>query len=777
MKIKKQLIIGGALLTTVPLVVAIIVIALQTFSIANKEVEKMSLASLESTRDTTAAHIKSYFDIIEGQVLSFAHDRMIIDAVGAFSVSFKNYSDEAQSLPDPAGIRRSVAGYYEGEFDARYRKLNSGRTSKPTQLLNGLGDSALALQYAYVSENPHELGSKDQLNTVSDGSDYSLFHSRYHPPIREFLQHFGFYDIFLVDIATGDIVYSVFKELDFATSLKGGSYAGSKIAEAFRQAAAINTKEDFALVDFAPYKPSFETPASFIAAPIFNGDKKIGVLIFQMPIDKINKVMTHGGLWRESGLGESGETYLVGPDKLMRSNSRFLLEEPEAYFEVLQESLNDDELIANIRQKKMSIGFQPVNTASVDKALAGETGNLLIKDYRGVSVFSAYKPLKISGLNWVIISEIDRSEALAAVGLIKTATLYLGYIMVAVAIVSGLLLGLLFARHIGRPIDLTVDTLRNIAEGEGDLTLRLDDQRHDEMGDLARYFNAFAEDVRAMVVLLNNAGGDLDNAAVNLQRVSSEAMGATDEQHNQTEQIASAVTEMVATIEEVAKNTQEASQAARATSDTSVEGQRLVKESGVAIATLSGNIESTADLINSLINDSNEIGQMLAVIESIADQTNLLALNAAIEAARAGELGRGFAVVADEVRSLAQKTQGSTQNIKEIIERLQHRTQEAFSGMESSRESTKVCIDKSEILKAAFESIVQQIQNIDTVNTQIACAAEQQSTTSNEISRNVLNIRDVSEHSKENAVHIASSSEQLSGLSARIIKELQRYKV
>lgn len=250
-----------------------------------------------------------------------------------------------------------------------------------------------------------------------------------------------------------------------------------------------------------------------------------------------------------------------------------------------------------------------------------------------------------------------------------------------------------------------------------------------------------------------------------------------DEQYNQTEQIATAMSQMVATIEEVAKNTQDASQAANETNDTSAQGLLLADENGTAISVLSDNIESTASLMNSLIHDSNEIGQMLSVIESIAEQTNLLALNAAIEAARAGDLGRGFAVVADEVRSLAQKTQGSTHDIKEIIERLQQRTQEAFNSMETNRESSKVCIAKSQTLKTAFNNIAEQIYNINSINTQIACAAEQQSVTSSEISRNVLKIRDVSKLSKDNSIHITESSAQLSELSARIIKELQSYKI
>ena len=166
-----------------------------------------------------------------------------------------------------------------------------------------------------MSDNAHPLGEKHRLDDPGDNTGYAGIHAEIHPIIRSYLESFGYYDIFLVDPDTGDIIYSVYKELDFATSLLDGPYANSNLGEVFRKARELKPG-GIAFTDFEQYRPSYDAPASFIAAPIFDGSDRIGVLIFQMPLDRITQVMSVRG-----GLGESGESYLVGPDHLMRSDA------------------------------------------------------------------------------------------------------------------------------------------------------------------------------------------------------------------------------------------------------------------------------------------------------------------------------------------------------------------------------------------------------------------------------------------------------------------------
>lgn len=776
MKIKTKLLLGSILIATVPIVVAIFTMTFQTSSQSREALRYQAINKLVSVRETTGDQVENYFSTIQKQLLVKANDFTTVRAMHEFNNSFKSFKAESGIAKTETEIKSSLNGYYSQEFGRVFTEKNLGRSYDTSSLLNALDSNSKALQYAYISHNPNLLGEKDALDKAQDNSQYSAIHQRYHPTFRKFLKEFGYYDIFLVDPESGHVVYSVYKELDYATSLKTGPYANSGIAKAFAKANQLTSKSQFVLEDFEPYLPSYNAPASFIAAPIFDGSEKIGILIFQMPIDQINYIMTHGEKWADVGLGDSGETYLVGPDKKMRSASRFMTEAPEDYL-ALMEQVSDSKTVNELKAKGTSIGIQSVDTESVRNAINGNTGESLINDYRGVPVFSAYRPLEIKGLNWVLLSEIDEAEALASANALQNTILKTGILIILIAILASAGFGWSIAMYISNPILQTVSTLQNIAEGDGDLTQRLNEKRSDELGELGHYFNLFAESIRSLVAQLLSAADKLHHASSDMNSNAITANQIIDAQHNQTEQIASAITQMTATIEEVAKNTQEASSVAQTTNDTAEEGLKVVGENTRAVQSLSSEVQSTSGVIDGLARESEEIGSMLAAIESIAEQTNLLALNAAIEAARAGESGRGFAVVADEVRSLAQKTQTSTQHIKEIIERLQKGTQEAHNAMDHSKTSSDNCVTKSETVKAAFETIAQKIEILSSVNVQIASAAEEQNATSNEIQRNIYEIRDASEQSAKNSNNVAQASQELANLAEDITRTLKRYKV
>lgn len=776
MRIKTKLVLGGILLASVPVVVATLIISYQSITNSHAALQDNALLKLAAVGETTAENIESYFSTIVGQIISFSHDRMIMDAMEEFKRDFSSFGTNiASEIPLPEQ-KRSLQNYYQNEFGAEFRKRNNARAADVDGLISQLSDNAVALQYAYISNNRHNLGEKDALMMSDDSSPYSTTHKKYHEHIRKYLEVFEYYDIFLVDHETGDIVYSVYKELDFSTSLKRGPYDASGLAKAFSRANQLTRADQFVIEDFAPYVPSYNAPAAFIASPIFRDGEKIGILIFQMPIDRINSVMTHGERWKEVGLGDTGETYLVGSDMKLRSANRLQLEDSEAYLAAM-EKLADQQTWTELRSKGSGVGIQLVDTASVRAAINGESAVLAATNIFGEEAFSAYRPLKIANLEWVIVSEITQAEALEAAKALQREMLIGSIIVMCFAIAGGALGGLLVAQYIAAPISRTVMMLRSISEGGGDITQRMDEARRDEMGDLGRYFNLFAENIRQLISRLMEAAQKVEGASERLKTIAGETSTAIDVQHHQTEQIASAITEMTATIEEVARNTQEASSVALNTHETAAEGLRLIDENAMAIRTLSEEVRSTSVVVEKLAQESNSIGDMLASIEGIAGQTNLLALNAAIEAARAGESGRGFAVVADEVRSLAQKTQGSTRQIKDIIQRLQNGAAQVSDAMERSLESSNYCVQKSDTVKAAFDSIAQQIAHLNNVNMQIASAAEEQNAASNEINNNVLQIRDSSEDTTRNSEHVASASKELSALADIMAEMLKRYRV
>ncbi|MBT8005610.1 MAG: HAMP domain-containing protein, partial [Rhodospirillales bacterium] len=316
------------------------------------------------------------------------------------------------------------------------------------------GDPVAQLQKIYIKDNPNKLGEKHKLITATDGSAYSKTHGQLHPWFKKFLEARGYYDVFLVD-QNGNVVYSVFKELDFATNLDKGERKDSDLGNAYRKTKTA-AKDGVTFFDFKPYAPSANAPASFIAAPIIDAaGKNIGSLVFQMPVDRINTIMQVA-----AGMGDSGETYIVGKDFLMRSNSRF--------------------------SKEPTILKTKVETATVKKALANKSGIEVTPDYRGIPVFSAFTPIVFEKTTFAILAEIDESEVLGPVRSMAQSLLIAGVILAIIVSV----LGIFFARRISRPIDSMTSAMGSLAEGnlETDIPAL---EMQDEIGAMAKAVEVF----------------------------------------------------------------------------------------------------------------------------------------------------------------------------------------------------------------------------------------------------------------------------------------------
>jgi methyl-accepting chemotaxis protein len=433
---------------------------------------------LVSLRETKKIQIESYFKNIASQVNTYSKNFMIVDAMDKFATAFSQVEQQTPSIDTEMLGNKLIARYrYQQENtpgtknDALNRWIPKGTTSK-------------ILQNLYISENQHPTGEKHLLNAANDKTLYSQTHQQYHPPIRQFLEEFGYYDIFLVDAATGFIVYSVFKEVDYATNLKTGPYKDSGIGKVFNKALMTSDPNAVVIEDFTPYEPSYNASASFIASPIYDMGEKIGVLIFQSPVDKINDVMTCGNDWKSVGLGESGEVYLVGQDFKMRNNSRFLIEAPEEYFKFLKELKVDPASIEKQKVLKTSIGISEVKTLGSTASLSGKTDFQVFPDYRGISVLSAYAPVDILGLKWGILAEIDEEEAFAVQKEIRATSIYIGIGL----FVGILLMALFFATKFSKRIQEIALSMRKIADGDlRSNTLTITSK--DEIGQLQNTYN------------------------------------------------------------------------------------------------------------------------------------------------------------------------------------------------------------------------------------------------------------------------------------------------
>lgn len=363
---------------------------------------------LKSINATKKRNIEYYFDIIRKQILTYAENSTIIEAVKQFKIAFNQLPD---TLPTEKlkALSDKLQRYYDHDFIPKLNE-NSEILFQVEKYLPKDARTVL-LQDLYISSNPYPTGKKYLLNKADADYYYNDVHATYHPQLRSFLENFGYYDIFLIDHETGNMVYSVFKEVDFGTSLTTGIYSNTNFGNVVKAAIAGTTKDFVKLIDFQGYDPSYGAPASFIACPVYDKDTKVGILVFQMPINKINQLLTGDNKWEEDGLGASGETVIVGADSKLRSISRQLVQNPDAYFSAMASRGYSTLLINQIKKANTSILLEDVKRDSVKKALQNQTGTLLEKNDLHQDILTAYAPLEIQDVNWVILSSMSEQEA------------------------------------------------------------------------------------------------------------------------------------------------------------------------------------------------------------------------------------------------------------------------------------------------------------------------------------------------------------------------------
>ena len=367
---------------------------------------------------------------------------------------------------------------------------------------------------------------------------------------------------------------------------------------------------------------------------------------------------------------------------------------------------------------------------------------------------------------------MDRSQYVDALNKSMTFNSIIGVIFV----VLGIVVAAILARAIVQPLKKAVAAMNDVAEGEGDLTRRLETGGSKEVAALADAFNRFAEKVRVLVIDVASSTGRLATAAEEMSIITSESNNNIARQRSEIDQVATAMNEMTATVQEVARSAAEAAASAKEADNEATQGKTVVSQAVTSINALAQEVQGAAEVINRLQADSVSIGTVLDVIRDIAEQTNLLALNAAIEAARAGEQGRGFAVVADEVRTLASRTQQSTQEIQDMIERLQGGSREAVAVMQSGQTQAGDSVQSADSAGSSLETITNAVARIYDMNTQIASAAEEQSAVSEEINRNVVNINDVADQVTQSAQQTATAGSELAQLASELQVMVSRFK-
>lgn len=576
------------------------------------------------------------------------------------------------------------------------------------------------LQDLYIHNNPYEATERARLTTAGDDSYYSSVHTVFHPWFHSLASAQGLYDVFLLDLE-GNLVYSVKKERDFATNLLTGPLRNSGLAASYQNILSTADKNAVTFADFSLYSTGDEIPASFIARGIFDADgEKIGVLAYRIPITTLNATMT-----QRTGLGETGETYLVNDNRLFLTESRSALTSG----------------ILNSR----------ADTQSVERALNNEASVDILTNYAGNPVISSFQLIDFRGVRWALVADISEQEVNAPIfqKIWAMSLTSLGVII----ILGGA--GYIVGSRMATPISNISDVASALAGGELETEIPYGN-KEDEVGGLAHSIAKFRDSVIEAQRLrtqsekaeqnrreqeIRREAQERDRAEVQKQELEEQERRTADQQKQQRQQLADQFEAGVASIVEnlmskaellqqsadhVGKtanentkrsatsyaDSQEAESSVNSVATSTVEMNNAIEEINTRVRQASENTKEAnaaatdavaqVDLLDGV---AQKVGDVVRLIHEIAEQTNLLALNATIEAARAGDAGKGFAVVASEVKSLANQTANATSEIENQIAEMQQATRTATDSV---------------------RGVTAKIEQIDEIAVDISAAVEQQ---------------------------------------------------
>lgn len=393
----------------------------------------------------------------------------------------------------------------------------------------------------------------------------------------------------------------------------------------------------------------------------------------------------------------------------------------------------------------------------------------IMKDGQEIFIASHYIP----SMEWFIVAEVPVAEVFESLHS-STQDIVMWIVVIITVFIT---LAILWSSSITNKLKELAHRFRELGDGEGDLTHRIEVEGNDEIADLSKGFNSFVEKIHATVSEVVETGHVLHTTAENVALKATSTRDNSEMQRDQTLQVVTAMTQMGSTINEIAANAASAAQSASKSEVSTQEGRQTVIESRDAIMQLESDLVQVSHVVEQLAGTTQDIGSILDVIRGISDQTNLLALNAAIEAARAGEHGRGFAVVADEVRQLASRTSESTDEIQKMIDQLQTEAQHAVTAMEASHAVTARGVQSADTATDVLAGIALSITDISDMNTQVATATEEQSTVVYTINQNIEEINGINELTTATAQELADSSQQLNALSQRLDQLVGAFKV
>ena len=668
---------------------------------ASQEISKLASEKVELVARSKAQLIMNYFESELDSLTDLSSNPISTAAAKQLASDFRQSLDVNPETLDR--YTASVRQFYAKEFAPKYEK-ETGNKFSVDQFISKLDPKAIVAQHDFISANPHPLGEKDLLESPLRITSYGQTHAEYHPYFKSYLDRHGLYDLFIVDV-DGRMVYSVFKETDFGLNLVKGPLADSGIGRAAKKGLEL-PEGKLHIEDFAPYGPSYEAPASFASAPLFHKGELVGTMIIQFPLDRISEVVGS-----RDGMGERGETILVGSDLKLRADT-----------------------FRNKETHTVSEHFKPdakisVTSPAVLLAKEGQIGVTENTSYDGLKTLAFYKPLKIHDLTWFMVVELDAAEVNA--GLIHMG--YFNWFILLLGSCAIILVSLIYGSGVSKRL---TEIGRKLSHSNGKIS------------------EASTQSAASAVELREAA----TEQAASLQ----ETMASTEEISAMVNQNAESAGKVKTTVDLNQKEAEEGSRRVNEVLDAIEEIKRTNEE-------ILDQMETSNKEFGNVVKIISEIGEKTNVINEIVFQTKLLSFNASVEAARAGEHGKGFAVVAEEVGNLAQMsgnaakqiTEMLTNSIKEVNDIVEKTTEKVDRLVEVGKDKISMGQSTAQKCREVLDKITENARSISSMVAEITHASREQAQGIQEINKAIAQLDQVTQ---QNSSVAQQSSNQAEGL-------------
>lgn len=460
---------------------------------------------LQGVRVAKTTTLKAMLENLRDDVISISDSRIVIDGMRAFRGGYRELGQQRLTESQASALKQ----FYAEDFVPKLAKHLDAEPVLEQYLPTRPAEAYL--QYHYIAANPAEYEKKQALlQAPGDHSRYGDTHARLHKPFSRAVELFGFEDLMLVDADTLDVVYTYEKASEFGTNLETGPYANTQLAARIKAMRGARDRDDFRMVDFEAYRPNLGRPMGFALSPIFDGAELLGILVLQVPIEEFNRVLTGDFNWQAESMGKTGESFVVAPDRTMRSHSRFMYEDPPALLAALNGAGVAAKTVNQIARQGSAMNVLPVTGETVDLAFKGRSGIGVVTGYRGEPVLSAYGPVELESLHWAVMTQMDKAEAEAPIRELARK--------VVIASCAGALLvsllALLSAQVLTRPLRVLADGARRL--GAGETGVKVNVPSRDEFGQLAGVFNDMSANIKTQTERLESQRQENQELLLNL---------------------------------------------------------------------------------------------------------------------------------------------------------------------------------------------------------------------------------------------------------------------